>query len=93
MVGGSLWEKGWGVWSRGKRHRVGGVVTFCAENRGGPRRPAFCLGYTLPSFSQALGPISWAGDQCSLKTNHSMPSTFPDRQGGLEPQGSPEALH
>lgn len=50
VVGGSLWEKGWGVWSRGKRHRVGGVVTFCAENRGGPRRPAFCLGYTLPSF-------------------------------------------
>lgn len=48
--GGSLWEEGWGVWSRGKRHRVGGVVTFWAENRGDPRRPAFCLGYTLPSF-------------------------------------------
>ena len=25
-------------------------MTFWAENRGDPRRPAFCLGYTLPSF-------------------------------------------
>ena len=25
---GSLWEEGWGILSRGKRHRVGGVVSF-----------------------------------------------------------------
>lgn len=48
MVVDCLWEEVWGVWSRGKRHRVGGVVTFWAENRGGPRRPSFCLGYFLP---------------------------------------------